>query len=431
MTTVPSGRKRAAGQLVRLGDPDDFPTPSSSSISAGSACTLPPTAPRIDPAGARRAVHVEAHRDQPLGDLLDLRAGRALRHHHNHDALPTAAPPGARLPWRIAVRRPRLSASARSARPDGEIGPVCAASTTLTSALPTTAASAQPPTCRTCSGRDRPKPTATGSVVRDLTRATSAGASSGERLARAGDAEPRDHVQEARGRAPPPRRSGGRSSSGSAGRSGRGRPRPATSLNAPASSIGRSRASTPSTPAAAARVAEPSLPHRQQRVGVGEQHDRRPNRRAGRRSTRSSVDGQRAARGRARSARALDDRAVGQRIGERHADLDDVGAGAVERAQDVADRSRSGSPAVTYVTRPVSRRSRAGPVERRRQCATWRSLRSRPALATVCTSLSPRPERLTRMPRPAPSLGGQPARRRPPRAPTPARAGCPRAGRAR
>ncbi len=30
----------------------------------------------------------------------------------------------------------------------------------------------------------------------------------------------------------------------------------------------------------------------------------------------------------------LDDRAVGQRIGERHADFDDIGAGAIERPQD-------------------------------------------------------------------------------------------------
>ena len=34
--------------------------------------------------------------------------------------------------------------------------------------------------------------------------------------------------------------------------------------------------------------------------------------------------------------RALNDRTVGERIGERHADLEHVGAGAIERAQDVA-----------------------------------------------------------------------------------------------
>ena len=45
--------------------------------------------------------------------------------------------------------------------------------------------------------------------------------------------------------------------------------------------------------------------------------------------------------------RPLDDRAVGQRIRERHADLEDVGAGLVEPLRISAERVRSGSPAVT------------------------------------------------------------------------------------
>ena len=44
---------------------------------------------------------------------------------------------------------------------------------------------------------------------------------------------------------------------------------------------------------------------------------------------------------------ALNDGAIGQRIRERHADLEDVGAGRSSRLMISADRDRSGSPAVT------------------------------------------------------------------------------------
>ena len=46
-------------------------------------------------------------------------------------------------------------------------------------------------------------------------------------------------------------------------------------------------------------------------------------------------------------ARELDRRAIGHRIGERHAELDDVGAGAGQRREDLPGwSSRSGSPAM-------------------------------------------------------------------------------------
>ena len=108
-----------------------------------------------------------------------------------------------------------------------------------------------------------------------------------------------------------------------------------TARNSPASSIGRSSASTPSTPAAAAAAREGLEAHPQDRVGVAEDDDRRRDRRRARRSIERERRAQ-AAAGRQRPlGRALDHRAVGQRIRERHADLEDVGAGAIERLQDL------------------------------------------------------------------------------------------------
>ena len=66
-----------------------------------------------------------------------------------------------------------------------------------TSALPTTAASAARHASATCSGLEIPKPTAIGSADEARTRARSAGTSSASCVAHAGDAEPRDHVEEA------------------------------------------------------------------------------------------------------------------------------------------------------------------------------------------------------------------------------------------
>ena len=75
---------------------------------------------------------------------------------------------------------------------------------TLTRALPTTAASAHRATSDTCSGREMPKPTATGSVVSARIRATSASAPDATVCRAPGDAQARDAVQEpaAEGRGP-------------------------------------------------------------------------------------------------------------------------------------------------------------------------------------------------------------------------------------
>ena len=75
-------------------------------------------------------------------------------------------------------------------------------------------------------------------------------------------------------------------------------------------------------------------PEPQQRVGVAEDDDRRRHLRPHLRDHRQRRP--QAAAGRERPlGRALNHRAVGQRIGERHADLEHVGAGAIERLQDL------------------------------------------------------------------------------------------------
>ncbi len=116
------------------------------------------------------------------------------------------------------------------------------------------------PICRTCSGDEMPKPSAMGSDVAARMRARQRLRAVGHRVARAGDAEPRDAIQKP---APEPRRLSAcarRSSSGSAERSCRCRAAAIASRKPPASSIGRSSTSTPSTPASRARSPNASTP---------------------------------------------------------------------------------------------------------------------------------------------------------------------------
>ena len=113
----------------------------------------------------------------------------------------------------------------------------------------------------------------------------------------------------------------------------------------PASSIGRSSASTPSTPADAAAGRTRSTPMRSKRVRVAEDHDRRGDAGPDRRDQRQRRP-QAAARRQRALGRALDDRAVGQRIGERHADLETSAPARSSACRISPERGRSGSPAV-------------------------------------------------------------------------------------
>ena len=88
-----------------------------------------------------------------------------------------------------------------------------------------------------------------------------------------------------------------------------------------------------------------------------------------------------------------------------------------------ADRGRSGSPAVVNVTRPGCRRASR---EVRVEALTRSPPDAARCFSTVCTSLSPRPDRFTRMIAVAPELARRASARTRWRAPTRAPAGCPR-----
>ena len=180
-------------------------------------------------------------------------------------------------------------------------------------------------------------------------RATSASRADCDRLARAGDAQPRNAVQKPAARAPPP------------------------AASAPSVVVGLSR-KIDRCPAVGERVAhcarllDRQIEHQHaidagrggardelveaqanDRIGVGEEHDRAP-RSSPAHAGRPGRDVRAAScrRGQRAFGRALDDRAVGQRIRKRHADLEHVGAGALERQQNLARTlADPGSPAVT------------------------------------------------------------------------------------
>ena len=99
-----------------------------------------------------------------------------------------------------AARRARFtarsSASARIRRPDAATsGSRAVLRDHLTSALPTTAASAERQACATCSGDEMPNPIASGSEDCARTRSIRPLTSAAETVAHAGHAEPRDHVE--------------------------------------------------------------------------------------------------------------------------------------------------------------------------------------------------------------------------------------------
>ncbi len=127
------------------------------------------------------------------------------------------------------------------------------------------------------------------------------------------------------------------------------------------------------------------------RVVVGQQHDRRAHVGAHGFHQLEDADQRRAAGQRALSG-ALDDGAVGERIGERHAQLDDVGATTLGLHHQPA-RGLQRGVAGGEIGDQRSLVPRAQPRERLVQAAHG-ALRPS-ALATTWTSLSPRPERPT------------------------------------
>ena len=153
------------------------------------------------------------------------------------------------------------------------------------------------------------------------------------------------------------------------------------------------------------------------RVGVREQHHGRADVRP-RRTNHRQRRGQRGPAAERAFRRALNDGAIGQRIRKRHADLEHVGAG--------RDRARAGwRQSGRWTDRRRSRTSRArsapgrpqpfeGPRDARAHnrppvatTVAASSARAPPrrdsAFATLCTSLSPRPDRFTRTSPPVPT----------------------------
>ena len=161
------------------------------------------------------------------------------------------------------------------------------------------------------------------------------------------------------------------------------------------SSSGRSGTIRPLMPRSASSRGEALGPAREERVGVTHEHDRDAARRSARRPP-----ARRAALAPAASAcggRGVDHRAVGERVAERHAELDQVGAGLGVGGRDRAPRSRRpGSRPSGTASAP---RARARPakaaairVRRRSPCASCQ-----PSLSSASArSLSPRPDRQIR-----------------------------------
>ena len=120
------------------------------------------------------------------------------------------------------------------------------------------------------------------------------------------------------------------------------------------SSGGRSTMISPSTPAALASSRKRSRAVAVDRIVVAHQHHRRVVVLApGSRAPARSVLGERHAGLQRAQAAGLDRRAVGHRVGERHADLDQVGAGGGRPRSSSNDVSGSGSPAQRKVTSPA------------------------------------------------------------------------------
>ena len=193
-------------------------------------------------------------------------------------------------------------------------------------------------------GREMPKPRPPAATTCARTLASSGSTSPAQRVARAGDAQPRDHVEKpaAELRRPPDplirRRRADQEYRIEAGvdqgRCAAARPpRPGS----------RAAARRPRRPSCASRANTVGV-HPHHRIRIGEEHDRRVERLRGTARIRASEPAQRHAGGERAFAGALDHRAVGERIGERHAHFDDVGAAAGQRGEDrrpsVRDRDR-------------------------------------------------------------------------------------------
>ena len=202
--------------------------------------------------------------------------------------------------------------------------------TALISAEPTITPSASAPTAAACSGVAMPNPTASGKPVAPRTRSTNAARSGGSCVPRAGDARQRHQVDEAR-RVADHRgdafRGGGRRQQ----EDQRQAVRPARGFEF-AGFFGRQVGHDEAVGARGGGVRDVAR-HAVRQDGIDIAHQQERLRHAG----RTQAGGQRQAAGQGHALlqrhlrRVLDRRPVGQRVGEGHAQLDQIGAGRGDR----------------------------------------------------------------------------------------------------
>ena len=244
--------------------------------------------------------------------------------------------------------------------------------------------SATAPTSAACSGVPMPKPDRDRHRRVGLGRRDQVGERRRQLVALAGGPGVGDQVDEALGLGADPRPALGRASSARPAGSARARRRAAPRRpRRPPRAAGRGR-SRRRRRRRRARRANRSGPAGEDHVRVGHRHHRHPRRRSARRSasTESSV----APASSARVAGGVDHRAVGERVGVRDPELDQVGAGV---GVGVGDRGRgpaSGKPPIMYgisaarpsVLRGGERGGDAAQPSPRRSTTSARSLSPRP-----------------------------------------------------
>ena len=158
---------------------------------------------------------------------------------------------------------------------------------------------------------------------------------------------------------------------------------------APDSSSGRSGTIRPLMPALGELGGEALGAAREERVRVAHQHDRDA---LGDPRARVEHGADRGAGGERARRRRVDHRTVGQRVAERHAELDEVGARRRRRRADRPEVSTSGKPPIRYGISAA----RPGAANAAAMRAAPSSRHARALASTSARSLSPRPDRHTR-----------------------------------
>ena len=174
------------------------------------------------------------------------------------------------MPSRAARFSTRIRSATASAAASGD----AAFSISATSADPTTAASAIPPSTVTCVGSEIPKPTAIGSVVNFRILRAKPGSSARKRFSRPGNARARNQIKKSARRAAQSSRFAHWSTWEPPGKLYRDHCACIAARYSSASSSVKSVARTPSAPACCTRYRKFLKPHLQNRIEITEKHER-------------------------------------------------------------------------------------------------------------------------------------------------------------